>query len=687
MTHADKPTLSSRRARLALSTVALMLAYGLTPSECFGTKSTSSRSRTDTRRFFRTLDDPLEVDAGGVASTLFNNAFLPRRAPSSNNSKMPTWLSHSEGHLYEQNMGRLHEAMMNSFFTEKEALKVAYAIEDAAQGDKNKMAGAAEFCLIVVESTEMGISALIAAAFHYCSCVSARERSLLLPPGIMTNSVIWEQSLTTPGIEAFGKVVVDIAQDAARLKKLEMVASTVVQNSGNNSRVSTYSRDAENLRKLLLTELKDWRSLAIRSAACLYRLRGIIKANSPELTLEAVRVSREAMHIYAQLASRLGMHRLKSELEDAAFQILYRRQYERVTSLSSKAYVKNSALYQRRGLNVGESMKKVLDEVASEMTEMLENDIEFNRLTKSFSVTARVKEPYSMWKKMLRQRAGHVLEVPDAMALRVVLEAKKLTPDEDNEVTRARERALCYYAQKRCTQRWRPLASNPRFKDYIENPKANGYQSLHYTATTTWSGEEWNLEIQVRSAEMHRVAEFGLASHWEYKAQKTKKSQPFTVSISQQEKGAADDHSSDAYLRSLQEWHWQQRGAAKAPQTNAEPVMSEDDVESKERAARIRARMQRLQPYIEALTAAQSDLVRQNVFVFLAQSENSTGTVVALPAGACVLDALREGERRFSMRFPWREEDLALVSHNGVAASVTSKLRNGDILSVPSVSM
>jgi ppGpp synthetase/RelA/SpoT-type nucleotidyltranferase len=687
MTHAHKPSHSSRRARLALSTVTLMLAYGLTPSECFGTKTIGQRVRPESRRYFRTLDESLEVESG-VASTLFNNAFLPRRSSAPTDSRMPTWLSHSEGHLYERNMARLHEAMMNSFFTEKEAMKVAYAIEEAASGDKNKMAGAAEFCLIVVESTEMGLSALIAAAFHYCSCVSARERSMLLPEGILTSSVVWEQSLITAGVESFGKVVVDIAQDAARLKKLEMVASMVVQNSGNNSRVSPYSRDAENLRKLLLTEVKDWRSLAIRSAACLYRLRGILKTNSPDLTLEAVRVSREALYIYAQLASRLGMHRLKSELEDAAFQILYRRQYERVTSLSSKAYVKNSALYQRRGLNVGESMQQVLDEVANEMTEMLEDDAEFKRLTKNFSVTARVKEPYSMWKKMLRQRAGHVLEVPDAMALRVVLEAKKLTPDEDGEVTRARERALCYYVQKRCTQRWRASASNPRFKDYIERPKANGYQSLHYTAVTTWSGEDWTLEIQVRSAEMHRVAEFGLASHWEYKAQKkSKQSQPFTVSIAQQEKGTTEDHSSDAYLRSLQEWHWQQHGGAKAPSSNPEPLMSEDDVESKERAARIRARTQRLQPYIEALTAAQSDLVRQNVFVFLAQSENSTGSVVALPAGACVLDALREGERRFSMRFPWKEEDLALVSHNGVAASVTSKLRNGDILSVPGVSM
>ena len=160
-------------------------------------------------------------------------------------------------------------------------------------------------------------------------------------------------------------------------------------------------------------------------------------------------------------------------------------------------------------------MEKILEQVQAEMTEILSNDVEFSEAVQDYTVTARVKEAYSTWKKMLRNKADHILQVPDAIAFRIVLNAKKHYEDEPDEMIRARERALCYYAQELCLQRWAPSLENARFKDYIASPKANGYQSLHYTATTNWQGQVWSMEIQVRSGEMHNVAEFGLASHWD----------------------------------------------------------------------------------------------------------------------------------------------------------------------------
>jgi len=589
-------------------------------------------------------------------------------------SDLPAWLAVPRSHLLQENLRKLKTAMLDSFFAENDAHRLVFAIEEASKGDLNKMAGAAEFCLILVDTMEMGLNVLIAAAFHYCSCVAAREA-----PGP------WKQQGEHPGLHMFGEHAMEIARDAANLKKMEMVFSSIMSPK-HSSRVSPDSNDAENLRNLLLTETKDWRALAIRSAACLYRLRGLELAGISKLTPEAARASREALHIYAPLACRLGMQRLKNELEEAAFKTLYRRQYNTVTSLARQIrFQKSGRGSTRRGLiemaendaaatDISQSMKHILEDVTEDVREMLRNDPVFTATTESVDVSARVKEPYSIWKKMLRTRSSHILDVPDALALRIVLTGKKMTPDEDSEVTRARERALCYYAQQLCTQRWAPMKGNARFKDYIDNPKANGYQSLHYTATTQSGNEDWNLEIQVRSAEMHKVAEYGLASHWDYKAKK---------------KGAASsstDHSSDAYLRSVQEWHWQQQRSNYIdanPVSYGSPLIWSHETEAKARAKRIRERTARLAPFIEAFALAQSDLARERVFVFLSQSQDTLhpdGNILALPAGACVLDALREGAKQFGS--DWAKKSEKALSRNGVVVNLTQQLRNGDVLTV-----
>jgi ppGpp synthetase/RelA/SpoT-type nucleotidyltranferase len=415
------------------------------------------------------------------------------------------------------------------------------------------------------------------------------------------------------------------------------------------------------------------------------------------------------------------MNRLKNELEGAAFRILYRRQYEKVQQLLTLEHCKkasaNDDSSSSSSCTIGQSMRRVLDKVKDDMTDMLQNNKEFSSRVKNLTVTARVKESYSMWRKMLANRYKHIIDVPDALALRIVFDAQQQSVDEPREVTRARERVLCYYAQQLCTERYKPVAGNPRFKDYIERPKANGYQSLHYTAKTGDGGDDsvddWNLEIQVRSSEMHQVAEFGLASHWDYKAQKkttstTESSSPkTTTSASFIDADDNLDRSSEAYLKKVEQWHWEQHAGAELRQaakkkaafvtaslndaspTSYEPVVFSDIWQSRGRADRIRARTRRLEPYIQALTTAQSDLARDFVFVFLkphndetsssSRESKSEGKVLQLPAGACVVDALREGER--SLGVPMLFGDT--FNLNGAATSVTCRLSNGDVLTVP----
>lgn len=652
-------SVSRRRRRgmnLLASLTAVMLSQHITPGDCFAafqsTQSTTRSAYIAPLRFRNAAEEEHGTTNAAFYATSSNSmdVVLTNRQQ----SELPIWLAVNRSHLLEEHMRDLTKFMRDSFFTEEETVKLQKTIHDASAGNRDTAAGAAEFCLLMAETMEMGLHALTAGAVHYCLCVRSRQRA-----AAGNTFGISEPESDLLSTESH---IADIVADAGRLMQLEKVAASVMQEQG--SRVSPDRRDAENLTHLLLTETKDWRALAIRTAACLCRLRGILAAERPPvLTKETVRTGREALSIFAPLASRLGMHRLKNELEGAAFRILYRRQYEAVHSLR-----------QRRGgesnNNIGESMRQVLDEVKTEMTGMLESDEEFQKQVEDFEVTARVKEPYSMWKKMLRLGYDHVLQVPDALALRIILKAKKLASDEPVAVTRARERALCYYAQKLCQDRWRPVASNPRFKDYIGRPKKNGYQSLHYTAQTWRQGDPWTLEVQVRSSEMHQVAEIGLACHWDYKDTKKRsksKQEPYTVTISD---GA--DHSSDAYLRKVQQWHWMRHGgtldAATSP-ASFEPALLSD---SRERADRIRARTEHLRPYLQALTTTQSDLVRERVFVFLTASSESS-KVMALPSGSCVLDALRQGERTMGVAL-----SAALV--NGQESSLTTQLHNGDIL-------
>jgi len=619
---------------------------------------------------------------------------------------------------------------MNIYLTTPEISAVFDAIDQNVGNDLYKKAGLGDFLLILVETMEMGHHALIAATFHYCSCIKAAKREHLENGNMdkIEGENLYLCSLAGTGIENFGTEVIRIGLDAARLKGTESLAARM---SSQSKRRLTRT-DAGNLRSLLLSVRGDWRALAIRVAACLYRLRGLdshrlgqvsqLFDGLPALTSYENKVCREALHIYAPLAHRLGFNSLKIALEGTAFRLLYRRQYMAVSKMYSRSenspvseentrgeldvgyaiqdakrrlFPQRSGMIQYRqfgdSITIGEGMKEVMDDVTQRMKRVLQEDDVFMENIASVSVTARIKEPYSLWKKMLRIRAqrlskmkgkefansihassclpSSVTEVHDAIALRVVLRTRKLTPDEDDEVTEARDRALCYYVQELCRDRW-PAVDEARLKDYIKSPKPNGYQSLHYSSQTRWHGENWPFELQVRSADMHRVAEYGIAAHFDYKI------------------GSQLDVNSDLYLKNVEEC-LQQNNPNEMEVENISPSKNFifENYDTMIRVGRKRERDERQAPYLKALSETRMDMAREKVIVMLTAEKNNgmpeSGAIISLPSGACVLDALREGKKKEVLDISLSSASGPHVYRNGMLTGITEQLRSGDMLVVP----
>ena len=595
---------------------------------------------------------------------------LQQRQPQQQQHQVAPWFY---GHLAETNILKLKSALLHSHVSTDGISRILDAIQTASKSDMNKMAGAAEFCHILVHVMEMGnqIDALIAAAYHYCSCVSAREREAVrrvesdLFFASASNDVqslddeleqIYFQPLSGIGPEA-----TEIAMDAARLKRIETTASSLLHHGGASKAIHD-PNEAEIHRRLILTVSGDWRALAIRSAACLYRLYGVEAKHmhdytTPHLTRDEVRICREALHIYSPLSSRMGMHRLKNKMDDLAFRLLYPRQYATASSI-----------YQRQKHLNGNGMRKLLDELTIQMKEMLKDDPVLSKYASIVSVCGRTKEPLSLWRKMLTQglatsnsKTGSCLPA-DALALRIVIKARKGSPEEDPEVTRNREQALCYYVQQRCLEQWAPYSSAlkdgeqaGRFKDYIKYPKPNGYQSLHYTATC---GHNRPFEIQIRSIEMHHVAEYGVAAHCDYKLN-TRKDALVKPSRSFVEEP-------ESHLLPHEGQHFYSALSTDSRQSSEIPHVEElMDVHGNN-----------VSLYLEALSSAKTALTR-NVFVFLAPSSNfRTGKIVSMSAGSCIVDAMREGERQFGGDFRWRRKRVI------VGREMTRRLQNGDVLAM-----
>jgi RelA/SpoT family (p)ppGpp synthetase len=256
----------------------------------------------------------------------------------------------------------------------------------------------------------------------------------------------------------FGDEVADLVNGVTKISVFENTA-------GSNSKV-------ENFRKLILATSKDIRVLLVKIADRLHNMR-TIKA-IPKIE-KRQRIAQETMEIYAPLADRMGMHRIRDELEDLSFEIL-----------------NNDAR---------ELIKKKLDEIKSDKKDLFESlSFELSEILNDNHINAEIhgreKTPFSIWRKVQKKKIS-LEQITDIIGFRITLS----TVDE------------CYKTLGIFHKRWNCIPG--KFKDYISSPKINGYKSLH---TSVIGSNKKPIEIQIRTHEMHEFAERGVASHWKYKS-------------------------------------------------------------------------------------------------------------------------------------------------------------------------
>ena len=258
--------------------------------------------------------------------------------------------------------------------------------------------------------------------------------------------------------QEFGDEVADLVDGVTKISAFE-------NSAGANSKV-------ENFRKLILATSKDIRVLLVKIADRLHNMR-TIKAITKEDKRK--RIAQETMEIYAPLADRMGMHRIRDELEDLSFEIL-----------------NNDArkLIKKRLDEIKLDRKDLFEEQSFELSEIW-NDNEINA-----EIHGREKTPFSIWRKVQKKRVS-LEQITDIIGFRIIL---KNVDD-------------CYKTLGIFHKKWNCIPG--KFKDYISSPKINGYKSIH---TSVIGSNKKPIEIQIRTHEMHEFAERGVASHWQYKS-------------------------------------------------------------------------------------------------------------------------------------------------------------------------
>jgi GTP pyrophosphokinase len=291
---------------------------------------------------------------------------------------------------------------------------------------------------------------------------------------------VLEDTLTEPERikEYFGEDVLHMVEGVTKISKIPFSSSE--------------ERQAENFRKLLLAMVDDVRVILVKLADRLHNMRTLQYLPDER----RVRIARETMDIYAPLAGRLGMSKVKNELEDLAFQYLEPDVYKELSARVEEKRAWALAFIER----IKATLLEKLTAAGLEAT-----------------VEGRTKRLYSIQQKLRRQRI-ELDQVYDFVALRVVV---KTIPD-------------CYAVLGILHNLWRPVPG--RIKDFIAMPRPNGYQALH---TSVIGDEGHPFEVQIRTLEMHRVAEEGIAAHWKYKEGKS---------------GFDKDDQAFAWLRQLLEW-------------------------------------------------------------------------------------------------------------------------------------
>ncbi len=256
----------------------------------------------------------------------------------------------------------------------------------------------------------------------------------------------------------FGNEVADLVDGVTKISVLENTASS--------------SSKAENFRKLILATSKDIRVLLVKIADRLHNMRTIKAINKED---KRKRIAQETMEIYAPLADRMGMHRIRDELEDLSFEILNNDARSLIQKRLDEIKLDKKDTFK----NLSGELKKFLDESNIESV-----------------IYGREKTPFSIWRKVQKKRVS-LEQVTDIIGFRIILS------DIDD----------CYKTLGIVHKKYNCIPG--KFKDYISSAKINGYKSIH---TSVIGSNKKPIEIQIRTKEMHEFAERGIASHWKYKS-------------------------------------------------------------------------------------------------------------------------------------------------------------------------
>ena len=374
----------------------------------------------------------------------------------------------------------------------------------------------------------------------------------------LLHDIVEDTSVTTADIQKnFGDEVARCVDGVTKLSKIDFF--------------SAEDRQAESYRKMLLAMVNDIRVIIVKLADRLHNMR-TLGSLSPE---RRERIARETLEIYAPIAHRLGMGKVRGELEDLAFQ-----------NLDPEAYAEIShSIDTQRAAN---------EEYLERMRRTVE--AELRREGIPARVEARVKRAYSVYQKLKRQKIS-LDQVYDLLALRIITDSVK----------------NCYGALGVIHNEWSPVPG--RIKDFIAIPRPNLYQSLH---TSVVGPEGKHFEIQIRTEEMHRIAEEGIAAHWKYKEGK---------------RGVQDDQRV-AWLRQLVEWQQDMRDPG------------------------------------EFMSTLKVDLYPEEVYCFTPK-----GRVIVLPAGSCPIDFAYAVHSEVG-------NTCTGAKVNGRIVPLRYVLRNGDIVDV-----
>ncbi len=358
--------------------------------------------------------------------------------------------------------------------------------------------------------------------------------------------------------EGFGPEVAQIVEGVTKISRLEVL--------------NTEARQAENLRKMVLAMVEDIRVVLVKLADRLHNMR-TLEHLAPE---KRERIAAETLEIYAPIAHRLGMGKVRGELEDLAFQYLQPEAYDEV-----KGAVENR--------------RKVSEEFLHEVRELVNGKMREHAIPAR--VDGRIKRLYSIWQKLRKQHIS-IDQVYDLLAVRIITDSVK----------------NCYSALGIIHNTWRPVPG--RIKDFIAIPRPNLYQSLH---TSVIGPQGQPFEVQIRTEEMHQIAEEGIAAHWTYK---------------DGEAPAQQDAERFAWLRHLVEWQQDMRDSG------------------------------------EFLSTLKIDLYPEEVYTFTPK-----GKVIVLPRDASPVDFAYAIHTEVG-------HHCVGAKVNGRIVPLKSRLRNGDIVEI-----